>query len=228
MKKRFLFVSPHPDDAELGAGGLILKLKRAGHAVDIVDMSSGEPTPYGSEEKRKRETERATRLLGIDSRTNLGLRNRYIFDDEKSRLLLAGRIRLLRPDALFAPHPVDAHPDHVAVSQIATGARFYAKYTKLSVPGTPHYTPRLFYYFCSHLRVPPDFGFLVDISGQFGDKMKVVRCYRSQFVANEKNRFVFDYIKNLNAYLGSLAQADYAEAFAAAEAVRVDDLSALI
>ena len=59
MKKIFLVVSPHPDDAELGIGGTILKLKQAGHAVTIVDLTSGEPTPYGTEAKRKREAREA-------------------------------------------------------------------------------------------------------------------------------------------------------------------------
>ncbi len=72
MEKKFLIVSPHPDDAELGMGGTIITAKQKGHKVFIVDLTSGEPTPYGTEEKRKKETCNASKVLGIDDRTNLG------------------------------------------------------------------------------------------------------------------------------------------------------------
>ena len=45
MKKKFLIVSPHPDDAELGMGGSIIKLREFGHKIRIIDMTDGEPTP---------------------------------------------------------------------------------------------------------------------------------------------------------------------------------------
>ena len=75
-----LVITPHPDDAELGMGGTILALKEMGHRVVIVDLTSGEPTPFGDEQKRRRETQRATSLLGVETRMNLGLPNRYLFD----------------------------------------------------------------------------------------------------------------------------------------------------
>ena len=36
---------PHPDDQELGMGGSIVRLVKQGHAVHVVDMTTGEPTP---------------------------------------------------------------------------------------------------------------------------------------------------------------------------------------
>ena len=48
-----LVIAPHPDDAELGMGGAILKLKAAGQSVGILDLTDGEPTPHGSPEPRK-------------------------------------------------------------------------------------------------------------------------------------------------------------------------------
>ena len=52
----YLVVAPHPDDAELGMGGTIVKLLRAGKRLAIVDLTSGEPTPHGTAAKRRRET----------------------------------------------------------------------------------------------------------------------------------------------------------------------------
>ena len=81
-----LVIAPHPDDAELGMGGAILKFKKEGRRVGILDLTSGEPTPHGTPEIRKRETAAATAILGIDWRENLGLPNRSLeADDRKPR-----------------------------------------------------------------------------------------------------------------------------------------------
>ncbi len=228
MGKRFLVVSPHPDDAELGLGGTIIKLKKEGHRVYIVDLTSGEPTPFGTEKKRKQETLEANKVLKVDKRINLGLKNRHLFDHKEARMLLAEQIRTFKPDILFSPSLQDAHPDHVAARKITEAGRFYAKYTKIKLKGSPHYPRYLFYYFCSHLRMVPQISFLVDISRSFQQKMKAIKCYRSQFTDNPKNRFVFDYIKEQNRYLGRLISCDYAEAVFSKEAIKITDLSALL
>lgn len=225
MKRRFLVVSPHPDDAELGIGGLIIKLKKQGHRVFVVDLTTGEPTPYGSQEKRKRESINSAKILGLDARDNLGLENRFLFDNREARLMLAEKIRLYRPEAIFCPYPEDAHPDHLSSSRIVEAARFYAKFTKIHLRGRPHYPFYLFYYFCAHLRVLPKISFLVDISDVFEEKMKAIRCYRSQFLDNPKGRFVFEYIEAQNRYLGMLIGTKYAEPLYSKEALRIKDLA---
>lgn len=227
-KKRFLFVSPHPDDAELGIGGTILKLKKQGHIVYVVDLTSGEPTPCGTTAKRKRETAAAAKILGIDWRINLGLANRYLFDSKEARLKVAETIRKFRPDILFCPYPEDAHPDHIAAAKITEAARFYAKYTKIKLGGRPHYPFHLFYFFASHLRATPAANFFIDISDEFEKKMQAVKCYRSQFLDNSKNNFVFSYIESINRYWGSLVKKEFAEGLFAKEAIKIDDLNTLL
>lgn len=44
---RVLVVSPHPDDATLGAGGLIQRIIRRGGSVEVVEMTSGDGFPRG-------------------------------------------------------------------------------------------------------------------------------------------------------------------------------------
>lgn len=228
MSRRFLVVSPHPDDAELGLGGTILKLKRQKHKVFIVDLTDGEPTPYGNKERRLKEARKAAECLGIDARDNLGFENRYLFDTREARLKLAEKIRIFKPDVIFCPYPEDAHPDHIMASRITEGARFYAKYTKVKLKGRPHYPFYLFYYFCLHLRKLPEISFLVDISEQFEQKMKAIKCYRSQFIDNPDNRFVFEYMKTHNRYLGSLIRVKYAEAIYCREIIKVNDITDLL
>src|SRR6476659_9871046 len=79
-----LVFGPHPDDQELGMGGTIAKLVRQGHKVHLVDMTNGEPTPFGSVETRARESAAAAKVLGV-SRTLLGLKNREVVHDIPSR-----------------------------------------------------------------------------------------------------------------------------------------------
>jgi LmbE family N-acetylglucosaminyl deacetylase len=167
-------------------------------------------------------------MLGIGERMNLGMPNRYLFDTMEARLLLAGRIRVTKPDVLFCPLPLDAHPDHLAASALAEGARFYAKYTKLSLEGEPWYTPRLFYYSCSHLHAVPDYSFLVDISQHFEKKMEAARCYRSQFLDNPQGRGVFEYVRTRDAYFGGLIGRRFAEPFHSKEALGVWDPSVFL
>ena len=67
-----LVIAPHPDDAELGMGGTIVRLIGQGWTVGILDLTSGEPTPLGSLEIRAAETAAATAALGDPWRRNLG------------------------------------------------------------------------------------------------------------------------------------------------------------
>ena len=118
MQLDYLVIAPHPDDAELGMAGAILKFKAEGKKVGVLDLTTGEPTPHGSLEIRARETAVATEILGLDWRGNLGLPNRSLEPTLEARAKLAGVIRELRPKWLFAPYWVDAHPDHVAATQL--------------------------------------------------------------------------------------------------------------
>jgi bacillithiol biosynthesis deacetylase BshB1 len=178
----YLVVAPHPDDAELGAGGAILLLRAQGFRVGVLDLTSGEPTPHGSPEIRRRETEAATAILGLDWRGNLNLPNRSLVADLESRHLLAAVLRQVRPRFLLAPYWEDAHPDHVAASALVDAARFWAKLTKTDLPGEPHYPQRIFYYFSVHLRLHPRPSFVLDITPHVEDKMRAIACYDSQFI----------------------------------------------
>src|SRR5688572_4307995 len=92
-----LVIAPHPDDAELGMAGAILKMQDEGLAVGILDLTSGEPTPHGTPELRARETAAASEVLGVEWRANLGLPNRSLEATLEARAQLAGVIRGVRP-----------------------------------------------------------------------------------------------------------------------------------
>jgi bacillithiol biosynthesis deacetylase BshB1 len=181
-----LVVSPHPDDAELGMGGAILKFRAEGLAVGILDLTDGEPTPFGSPEIRRQETAEATKILGVSWRENLGLPNRSLEPTLVARRQLAVVFRGERPRWIFAPYWLDAHPDHLAATQLVEAARFWSKLTKTDMPGEPFYPERIFYYYCFHLRIVPQPAFVLDISEFWEQKRAAIECYRSQFIEGRK------------------------------------------
>jgi bacillithiol biosynthesis deacetylase BshB1 len=220
-----LVFAPHPDDAELGMGGTIIKLARQGHKVHIVDMTNGEPTPHGSIEKRARESAAASKVLDVE-RTLLGLKNREVVHDLPSRHKVAAVIRKHQADWLFVPYPIDAHPDHVAVTKICEDARFDAKLHKSDIPGDPFYPKRIIYYFCTHLRLNFTPTFCIDISDCVEKKIESVMCYESQFVGNSAH--VPEMVRTITAYFGTRIGTAYAEPFFTHEMLGFGGLDQLI
>jgi bacillithiol biosynthesis deacetylase BshB1 len=225
-----LVVAPHPDDAELGMAGTIMKLQDDGLRVGILDLTNGEPTPHGSPEIRARETAAATQLLGVAWRENLGLPNRQLQHTLEARAQLAAVIRRTQPKWLFAPYWVDAHPDHVAATELIEAARFWAKLTKTDLPGTPHHPQRVFHYFCVHLRlvVRPDW--IVDISPYWQRKLEAIGCYHSQFIAGRATEAptFLDRLRDQAAHWGWAIGSQYGEAFACRETIGLTSLRDLV
>ena len=225
-----LVISPHPDDAELGMAGAIIKFKAEGRAIGVLDLTDGEPTPFGSPEVRVRETAAATKILGLDWRENLGLPNRSLEPTLAARAKLAGVIRQTRPRWLFAPYWIDAHPDHVAATGLIEAARFWAKLTKTDMPGLPHYPERIYYYFCVHLRLVPQPAFVLDISEFWERKRAAIECYRSQFIEGrpDENPSFIDRLRDQAAVWGWSIGVRYGEPFASREPIGLTSMGGLI
>lgn len=220
-----LVIAPHPDDAELGMGGAIARLAAQGHAVHLVDMTNGEPTPLGDPITRARESAAAAQILGV-KRTLLDLPNRSVIHDLPSRHKLAAVIRAHKADWLFLPYPVDAHPDHIAVTRIGEDARFDAKLTKSTIPGEPCYPKRIIYYFCTHLRLNINPTFCLDITDTLEKKMQSILAYESQFVRN--NSTVPEMVRTMAGYFGGRIGTRYAEPFFTHEVLGFSGLDQLV
>jgi len=224
-----LVVAPHPDDAELGMGATIVKMLGEGLAVGVLDLTDGEPTPLGAPEIRARETAAATEVLGLRWRENLGLENRRLEPTLEARGKLAEVIRRTRPRWLFAPYWVDAHPDHVAATELVEAARFWAKLTKTDLAGQPHYPERIFYYYCTHLRLIPQPAFIVDVSETYELKQAALECYRSQLVEGQPPEplGLIDRLREAAAMWGFLIGARYGEPFTCREPVGLEGFGGL-
>lgn len=230
MQLDVLVIAPHPDDAELGMGGAILKLRSEGHRVGILDLTDGEPTPHGSPEVRTAETEAATRMLGIEWRENLGLQNRCLEATLEARHQLAGVIRRTRPKWLFAPYWEDAHPDHVAATELVEAARFWAKLTKSDIPGEPCYPERIYNYYCVHLKLAAQPAFVLDISEHWDQKLSAIRCFESQFIAGRTQEppTFLDRLRDEAAYWGETIGVPFGEPFACREPIGLGSMQSLI
>jgi bacillithiol biosynthesis deacetylase BshB1 len=226
----YLVIAAHPDDAELGMGGTIALLLSQGCTVGILDLTDGEPTPHGSSEIRRRETEAASAVLGITWRDNLGLPNRSLQADLASRAKLAGLIRELRPRVLFAPYWEDSHPDHVAASILVDAARFWSKLTKTDLPGTAHLPERILYYFSVHLRIHPKPAFIIDISDHVETKLRALGCFASQFIEGRPTTSptFLDSLRDRARYWGWAIGAAYGEPFASREELGLRSLRDLL
>ncbi len=235
-----LVVGPHPDDQELAMGGTIALLAAQGHNVLLLDITDGEPTPFGDPQTRAAESQAAAAALSPPDRpirrVLLGLPNRQVEHTIAARHAVAGVIRAHQAEIVFLPHPEDAHPDHVAVTRIVHDARFDAKLTKVDMPtppgfsaiGPPIYPRWIFWYYASHLRRVPDPTFILDVSAHFEQKMASIRAYRSQFEANPRNRAVVEWIEAGARYFGSRIGAEAGEPFSSPEPLGLGSLAGLL
>lgn len=225
-----LVIAPHPDDAELGMGGAILKFKAEGKRVGVLDLTTGEPTPHGSLEIRAQETAAATEILGLDWRENLGLPNRSLEPTLEARAKLAGVIREQRPRWLFAPYWVDAHPDHVAATELVEAARFWSKLTKTDMPGEPFHPERIYNYYCVHLKLAPQPAFVLDISEHWEQKLASIRAYKSQFITGRPTDppTFLDQLRDEAAYWGKTIGTRYGEPFTSREPLGLSSMEKLI
>lgn len=223
-------------------GGTIALLAQQGHRVTILDLTNGEPTPFGDPETRAREAAEAAAALQPDgagsiTRLCLGLPNRRLTHTLEARHAVAGVIRAVQARVMFVPYFEDAHPDHRAATLIGEDARFDAKLTKVDMPvppgmsgiGPPIYPKWLFHYYCTHLRIVPSATFIVDTSGEPATrKGRAIAAYRSQFALNAANRDLPERVKRQDEYFGQRIGAKAGEPFFSREPLGLGGLSGLV
>ena len=207
-------------------GGTIAMLAAQGHNVLLLDVTNGEPTPYGDPATRAIEAANAATILNVE-RQLLGLPNREVVHSVENRHRIAGVIREHQAEIVFTPYFQDAHPDHLAVTRLVEDARFDAKLTRTTIPGEPIYPRWLFYYYATHLRWVADPTFLLDITGYLDQKLESIRAYHTQFILPEKNRRILDWLGAAATYFGSRIGVEAAEPFFSKEPIGLKALDHL-
>lgn len=221
-------IGAHPDDVEIGMGATVAKMVAQGLDVVLVDLTDGEPTPRGTHDLRVAEAALSAETLGVKSRIMLPLTNRELADTVDARTLLAQVIREHRPRVLFAPYPIDAHPDHIAASAIVEAARFYSKFVKTDMTGEPHFPARVYHYFAVHLRLLAKPSFIVDVTETLPLKAAALACYESQFGAETANGPVLDWVTGQASVWGALIGTPGGEPFFSREEIGIRDIRDLV
>ena len=211
-------------------GGTILHLLQQGQRVGILDLTDGEPTPHGSIERRRKETARASSVLNITWRGNLGLPNRSLQHTLEAREQLATVMRLCRADRIFTPYWQDAHPDHLAATELTDAARFWAKLSKTDMAGEPFHPRRIYNYHSVHLKIAMVPAFILDISDYWEPKLAAVQAYGSQFGSIDTNigRTFYDKLQTDAEHWGDLIDCRFGEPFSCREPLGISTIDALI
>lgn len=210
---KVLVIAPHPDDAEIAMGGLIVSLCKQGVKVELADLTNGEPTPFGSIEIRKKETEQATKIMGLHKRYCLDMPNRYLENNLAYRNKLACLIRITRPQIIFTPVKPDEHPDHLATAELIQGARFEAKLHKTDMPSKPFWVPSMIGYYSPHRRLYEKPDIIYDISDFWEDKSQAISSYESQLKNISSGLNLLEKTRTVNSYFGQAINSKYAEPF---------------
>ncbi len=229
-----LIFASHPDDAELAMGGTIAKFVKNDKKVGIIDLSAGEMGTRGTVETRSKETEEASKILGIQVRENLGLPDGQLKINNEFVEAVITQIRRYKPSVIFAPYFNDRHPDHIGTSRIVKEAFFFSGLTKIETefdgePQKPFRPDKIFYYMQYYEFTP---SFIFDISETLDQKMKAMQAYGTQFF-NEKRKleepetFIsqMNFIKFIEArarYFGFKIGKEYGEPFYSEEEIEHD------
>lgn len=225
-----LSLGAHPDDVEVGTGGVLIDLAERGYKCGLVIMTKGEMGTGGSAEIREAEVAEAARILGADLIAQYDWGDTKLEDSYDKRLEIARIIRRTRPKIILTPYPHvghgrrQSHPDHVACGIISINAANLAALKKAEVAGDPHLVTRIFHYFLPPKVYP---NFVVDITPHFDRWIEALSAHKSQFLNPEKPR---DYVESLTAMarsFGLQARCKYGQGFYAVEPILVGDIMTL-
>jgi len=137
--ERCLFIGPHPDDIEIGAGATAARLSAMGKSVCFLVCTDGR---YGSDkiapqeliEIRKKESIASARTLGVEDVRFMGLSDGGFYTAEELRDGMARVIGDFKPQMIFAPDPCvtsECHTDHLNVGETARRLAYFAPYADI-------------------------------------------------------------------------------------------------
>jgi len=185
-----LVVTPHPDDAEGGAGGIIARWTQQGRKVVLVVCTNGDKgtsdrnvKPEDLVKVRTEEQRQAAAVLGIAEVVSLRFPDQGLEDCSEFREKLVRQIRLHRPETVVTIDPYRRylrHRDHAICGRVTLDAIFPYARDHLAYPEhlqeglEPHKVREIYLWGAEE----PD-AFL-EITETFTTKMDALYCHASQ------------------------------------------------
>ena len=239
MKVDILAFGSHPDDVELGCGGSILSAISQGLKVGIIDLTKGELGTRGTPEIRKKESEKASEILGVSFRKNLDFKDGFFINDKEHQLKVVEVLREHKPSIIFCNAVKDRHIDHPKGSKLLSDSCFLSGLSKINTnynnsKNQLPWTPKQIYHYIQWFDLKPDI--LIDISEFQEKKMKAIMAYESQFYnpkSTEPNTPIsskgfMDSIKQRDQNFGRISGVDAAEGFTVERPPVVKDIKGII
>ncbi|WP_285056991.1 bacillithiol biosynthesis deacetylase BshB1 [Pedobacter ginsengisoli] len=238
MKLDILVLAVHPDDAELGCSGTILKHIAEGKKVGIVDFTRGELGTRGSAEIRDREAADSAKILGLDARENLKFRDGFFSNDEAHQLEVIRMIRKYQPEIVLANALHDRHPDHGRAGDLANDACFLSGLSKIhtQLDGNEQeaWRPGLMLQYIQDRYIRPDI--IIDITPYIETKIAAIKAYKTQFFNPDEDgpeTYIsspdfFESVIGRAREFGKSIGTTYAEGFTSRKLLGVDNLFNLL
>ena len=141
--QRFLFIGPHPDDIEIGAGATAAKLVDMGKEVRFLVCIDGRfgtaNAPEGVEGDklvalRQKEAKDSAAKLGVSEVHFLNLKDGGFYEQQELITGIAKEVGEFQPDVMFAPDPCvtsECHVDHLNVGNAAKQIAYFAPYKEI-------------------------------------------------------------------------------------------------
>lgn len=134
--ERYLFIGPHPDDIEIGAGATAAKLAKLGKTVQFLCCIDGR---YGSSSVppeefipiRQKEAKASAASLGVSDVRFLPFCDGGFYDERELLSAMAKAVGEFKPDIILCPDPQvksECHPDHLNVGRAASEIAYLAPY----------------------------------------------------------------------------------------------------
>ncbi len=184
MKLDILAIGVHPDDVELGCSGTLINEIKRGKKAGIIDLTQGELGTRGNIDTRYSEAANAARIIGVEFRENLKMRDGFFRNDEEHQLKLISAIRKYQPNIVFSNVLHDRHPDHGRAGHLISQACFLSGLSKIITRDENNkvqdrWRPAYVLHYIQDWYHEPDF--LIDITDVFEQRMKSIEAYTTQF-----------------------------------------------
>lgn len=229
-----LAIGAHPDDVELGCGGLLARLAASGKTVGVVDLTAGELGTRGDVEARRAEAAAAALALGVSWRECLALPDGGLrAADPDQMAAVVGVLRAAGPRAVLLPDGGDPHPDHQAAAALVARACTWSGVRSWRPASGPPHKPRLLLAYPGPRQVLVP-AVAVEVTAWYGAKRSACAAHRSQFdpVAGPPTHLASGHflaaIEGRDRAVGNTIGVELAEGFSALGALAADELAWLL